>query len=83
MRELIPETQRKLWKNARFWWKKEYLWVKPLMTAFQAGHVMCAAEEQQTAEGMQYNHLVTQFPSGHTASHDSISNLTATNAPQQ
>jgi hypothetical protein len=73
--ELIPEAQRGSWTNAKFWWKREYLRVKPSMAARQAGYGMKATEEQQATEDAQYNQAVAQFASGHAASQGSISNL--------
>ena len=81
--ELIPEAQRTSWTNTKYWWKREYLRVKPSMAARQAGYGMKATEEQQATEDAQYNQAVAQFASGHAASQGSISNLTATNAAQQ
>jgi hypothetical protein len=63
--------------------KTEYLRVKPSMAALQAGYGMKTIKEQQATKDKQYNQLVAQFASGHTAPQGSISNLTATNATQQ
>jgi hypothetical protein len=79
--ELLPAAQKKVWADTKFWWKKEYLRVKPTVSARQAGYGMNAAEE--AAEDAQYNQSVASFASGHAASQGSIANLTATNAAQQ
>ena len=67
--------------DTKYWWKKEYLCVKPTILARQEGYGMKAAED--TAEDAQYNQSVAQVASGHTASQGSIANLTTTNAVQQ
>jgi hypothetical protein len=69
--------------NAKFWWKKEYLRVKPSMAACQAGYKMRATEEQQAAKDAQYTQSVAQFASVHKSSQGSITNLTTTNTTQQ
>jgi hypothetical protein len=77
-----PEAQCEPWTNATFWCKKEYMWVKPSMTACQANYGIKATEEQQASKDVQYNQSIGQLISGHMASHGSISNLITTNTAQ-
>ena len=79
--ELLPAAQKRVWADTKYWWKKEYLRVKPTMSAHQAGYGMNATDE--AADDAQYNHSVAQFASGRAALQRSIANLTATNAAQQ
>ena len=48
--ELLPENRQQVWVDIQFWWKKEYLQVKPTLSACQTGYGMAVAEEQQAAE---------------------------------
>ena len=79
--ELLPASQKRVWADTKYWWKKEYLRVKSTMLARQAGYGMKAAED--AAYNIQYNQSVAPFAFGHAASQGSIANLTATNAAQQ
>jgi hypothetical protein len=79
--ELMPKNQRMNWINAKFWMKKEYLQVKPPISAAQAGYGMKAAEE--AADNAQYNESGAQLASGYAAAQGSITNLPATNYAQQ
>ena len=79
--ELLPAAQKIVWVDTKYWWKKEYLCVKPTISARQAGYGMDAAEE--AAQDTQYNQLVAEFASGNAASQGSIAHLTTTNATQQ
>ena len=69
-----------MWADTKYWWKKEYLRVKPTILARQTGYDMNTAEE--VAEDVQYNQSVAEFASGHAALQESIANLTAMNATQ-
>ena len=72
--ELLPDNQKQVWADTKYWRKKEYLCVKPTMSARQAGYGMKAAED--AVDDTQYNQPVAHFASGHTASQDSVANLT-------
>jgi hypothetical protein len=54
--KLLPDAQKRDWADTKYWWKKEYLRVKPMMSARQAGYGMKAAED--TVDDAQYNQLV-------------------------
>ena len=64
--ELLPAAQKRGWADTIYWCKKKYLHIKPALSACQAGYGMKVAED--AVEDAQYNQLVAQFASGHTAS---------------